>query len=150
MGRHNQILLQKMTEIIRHPAQNKVDRGPGPTTLNKDRRRRELVRITNENQGILKRIQEAQPVYNHLKWEESYHQSERYMSNVCEYPIILGPAKRRPHRISPRDDLHLEVKDKSVDPQKEGGPKSARDGDGNASRAVFGVHFVYKETLAIG
>jgi E3 ubiquitin-protein ligase TRIP12 len=148
IDRHNQILLQKMTEIIRHPAQSKADRGPGPTTLNKDRRRRELVRITNENQGILKRIQEAQPVYNHLKWEEAYHQSERYMNNVCEYPIVLGSARRRPHRLPPKDDLQLEVKEKPVDPQKDGGPKSARDGP--AAKAVFGVHFVHKETLAIG
>merc|ERR1712159_715032 len=149
MGRHNQILLQKMTEIIRHPAQNKVDRGPGPTTLNKDRRRRELVRITQENQRILRRIQEAQPVYNHLKWEESYRQSERYMQNVCEHPIVLGTPRRRPRRVAPMDTDALDVKLRDADPQKEDGALTAREASvaGYGTQGVFGVQFVHKETI---
>jgi E3 ubiquitin-protein ligase TRIP12 len=150
IDRHNQLLLHRMTEIIRHPPPHQVDRGPGPTTLNKDRRRRELVRITQENQSILRRIQEAQPVYNQLKWEESYRQAERYMQNVCEYPIVLGTPRRRPRRVAPMDTDALDVKSRELDPQKEDGALSAREvGAGYGTQGVFGVQFVHKETLPL-
>jgi E3 ubiquitin-protein ligase TRIP12 len=151
IDRHNQMLLHRMTEIIRHPPPHQMDRGPGPTTLNKDRRRRELVRITQENQSILRRIQEAQPVYNHLKWEESYRQAERYMQNVCEYPIVLGTPRRRPRRVAPIDTDALEVRTKDIDPQKEDGALSAREVGvaGYGTQGVFGVQFVHKETLPL-
>jgi E3 ubiquitin-protein ligase TRIP12 len=151
IDRHNQLLLHRMTEIIRHPPPHQVDRGPGPTTLNKDRRRRELVRITQENQSILRRIQEAQPVYNHLKWEESYRQAERYMQNVCEYPIVIGTPRRRPRYVKPIDTDVLDVKSRDVDPQKEDGALSAREVGvaGYGTQGVFGVQFVHKETLPL-
>jgi len=151
IDRHNQLLLHRMTEIIRHPAPHQVDRGPGPTTLNKDRRRRELVRITQENQSILRRIQEAQPVYNHLKWEESYRQAERYMQNVCEYPIVIGTPRRRPRRVAPMDTDALDVRARDADPQKEDGALSAREVNvaGYGTQGVFGVQFVHKETLPL-
>jgi len=40
-----------------------------------DYRKKELLRITQENQAILKRIQRAQPMYNHVKWEEQHKYS---------------------------------------------------------------------------
>lgn len=40
--------------------------------FHQDHRKKELLRITNENQAILKRIQGAQPMYNHVQWEESH------------------------------------------------------------------------------
>lgn len=38
-------------------------------SLNKAYRKRELQRITAENQAILRRIQQREPVYNHFQWE---------------------------------------------------------------------------------
>jgi len=151
IDRHNQLLLHRMTEIIRHSPPHHEARGPGPTTLNKDRRRRELVRITQENQSILRRIQEAQPVYNHLKWEESYRQSERYMQNVCEHPIVLGTPRRRPRRVAPMDTDALDVKLRDADPQKEDGALTAREASvaGYGTQGVFGVQFVHKETIPL-
>merc|ERR1719199_1890482 len=58
----------------------------GPPSLNRDLRKMELNRITQENQAILKRIQKAQPIYNHVEWEDSYRKNEAYLKNVCEYP----------------------------------------------------------------
>lgn len=37
-------------------------------SLNKTRRQRDLLRVTHENQAILKRIQSKEPHYNHLHW----------------------------------------------------------------------------------
>lgn len=151
IDRHNQILLSKMTEIIRQPTFSGLPDIRGPASLNKDRRRKELVRITQENQSILRRIQEAQPVYNHVKWEESYRQSERYLRTACEYPLVLGAHRRRPQgRIPPLDTDRLEVKDKVPDPQKDAGPKSARTHPApEPVQSVFGVQFVHKESIPI-
>jgi hypothetical protein len=39
-------------------------------SLNREARKRELLKITMENQAILKRLQDKQPNYNVNKWEE--------------------------------------------------------------------------------
>merc|ERR1712228_467568 len=68
-------------------------RGPpvsgGPVSLNKDARKKELLRITKENQSILKRIQQAQPVYNHVEWEDEHRKNSNYLKNRCEFPVML-------------------------------------------------------------
>ena len=64
--------------------------------MTKDARKHELIRITQENQAILRRIQTTQPVYNHQQWEEAYRRNELYLRNACE----SGPARIREH--SPR------------------------------------------------
>jgi hypothetical protein len=38
-------------------------------SLNRDQRKKELLRITLENQAILKRLQEKQPTYSVTQWE---------------------------------------------------------------------------------
>lgn len=156
IDRTNQILLQKMTEILRQPSLPPItQRSPrGPASLNKDSRRRELVRITNENQNILKRIQEAQPVYNHVQWEASWRKSERYLRTACVYPVILNTRRRKDTKGAklgklPLDTDDLEVKERAPDPQKELGPKSARRAE-PLSNSVFGVQFVHKESIPIG
>lgn len=92
IDRENKILLQKMSDIMKTSTYS-ADRGrSGPPSLNRDARKTELMRITQENQSILKRIQRAQPVYNHVLWEDSYRRSAAYLRNASEYPLVL---KRR-------------------------------------------------------
>ena len=88
--RDNRILLEKMAHIMR--TKGRVDnrnnyqqrRSAGGIikwchnyhkcaacvllSLNKTRRQRDLLRVTHENQAILKRIQSKEPHYNHLQW----------------------------------------------------------------------------------
>eukprot|EP00929_Paragymnodinium_shiwhaense_P113284 TRINITY_DN81550_c0_g1_i1.p1 TRINITY_DN81550_c0_g1~~TRINITY_DN81550_c0_g1_i1.p1 ORF type:complete len:288 (-),score=57.49 TRINITY_DN81550_c0_g1_i1:98-961(-) len=98
IDRENRILLQKMSDIMRN--QNIPDRGKsGPPSLNRDGRKTELMRITQENQAILKRIQQAQPVYNHVQWEDSFKKTATYLKNSTEYPVCL-PSRRTPSRSS--------------------------------------------------
>jgi len=87
IDRENKILLQKMSEIMRHSTYKNERGQSGPPSLNRDLRKTELMRITQENQAILKRIQKAQPIYNHVEWEDSYKRSEAYLANKCEYPL---------------------------------------------------------------
>jgi len=95
IDRDNRILLKKMTDIMKQ--QNNTTpvvtpRAPasgGPVSLNKDARKKELLRITRENQSILKRIQQAQPVYNHVEWEDEHRKNSNYLRNRCEFPVTL-------------------------------------------------------------
>jgi len=43
---------------------------PGKKSLNREARKRELMKITQENQNILKRLQDRRPVYNVQKWNQ--------------------------------------------------------------------------------
>lgn len=47
--------------------------GPGiKKSLNREKRRRDLVRITQENQAFLKRLQQKQATYSVERWENEY------------------------------------------------------------------------------
>lgn len=93
----NHILLKKMSHIM-GPQGNEFAQGsprpaekrpPGPTSLNRDSRKKELLRITKDNQSILKRIQQAQPVVNHVELEGSHKRCTNYLRNCAEYPLVL-------------------------------------------------------------
>lgn len=89
IDRENKILLQKMSDIMKTSSYSSGRAKSGPPSLNRDSRKTELMRITQENQGILKRIQRAQPVYNHVAWEETYKRNTQYLKNSSEYPLVL-------------------------------------------------------------
>jgi len=54
--------------------------------LNREKRQRELLRVTKENQNILNRITMREPEYNHRKWENDWQGAERLMDNIGRYP----------------------------------------------------------------
>jgi hypothetical protein len=72
-------------------------------SLNKEKRKRELLRITMENQAILKRLQEKQSNYNVIKWEEQRLQNERLMEMISEYPVKLYDGYREHGRLVTAD-----------------------------------------------
>jgi hypothetical protein len=88
---------------MRKPAFEYRSKVKGPVSMTKDARKHDLIRITQENQAILRRIQTAAPVYNHLQWEESHRRNELYLRNACEYPVVLrqqsAPTLGRSQRI---------------------------------------------------
>jgi len=113
IDRANRILLQRMSDIMKHPntSGHAMQRSAtGPPSLNEGRRRSELRRITQENQGILHRIRKAQPVLNHVEWEDSFKQSTGYLRNAAEYPIALTrKGSSRPGSaagLKPLEDAH--------------------------------------------
>lgn len=87
--RENRLLLEKMSYIMqRDTLDNKCSALKYGRSLNKAFRKRELQRITHENQAILRRIQAREPNYNHLDWEESRRKNEQYLKNIAEYPLL--------------------------------------------------------------
>jgi len=68
--RENRILLEKMSNIMQGHKSNLFQANQvAKPSLNRDQRKKELLRITLENQAILKRLQEKQPTYSVTQWE---------------------------------------------------------------------------------
>jgi len=102
IDRENRILLKKMTDIAKHQHIPQLSaRQPGPQSLNREARKKELLRITKDNQSILKRIQQAQPVYNHVELEGTHRRNLSYLKNCSEFPLVLRSARGRPSELVP-------------------------------------------------
>eukprot|EP00161_Ancyromonas_sigmoides_P017419 TRINITY_DN4753_c0_g1_i1.p2 TRINITY_DN4753_c0_g1~~TRINITY_DN4753_c0_g1_i1.p2 ORF type:complete len:213 (+),score=71.70 TRINITY_DN4753_c0_g1_i1:44-640(+) len=79
--RDNRKLLLKMSAIMQRSAldnKNEVEF----KSLNRNKRKQELQRITKENQAILTRIQQKRPAYNTRAWEKDFAQSRKYLDNT--------------------------------------------------------------------
>lgn len=86
--RDNRLLLEKMSFIMSHS--NYEENQNYAHSLNREQRKRELQRITKENQHILARIQAAEPTYNVGIWVEHEKQHQEYMKNICELPVMIN------------------------------------------------------------
>lgn len=77
--RENRILLEKMSNIMQKPKPSlynpKIVIKP---SMNREIRRKELIKITIENQAILKRLQAKGATYSVEKWEKDFEKSVRY------------------------------------------------------------------------
>ena len=51
------------------------------------------MKITMENQFILKRLQEQQSYYNKDEWEGDFKKREKILKVMCEYPYQLANSK---------------------------------------------------------
>jgi len=90
--RDNRILVKRMTEIMQRSAIDTRNAAPLPgggrvKSLNNERRHRELVRITAENQCLLRRIQQRGPTYNHLQWEQDRAKNEEHITRLARHPV---------------------------------------------------------------
>jgi len=63
-------------------------------SLNKEARKKTLIKIAQENQAILKRLQDKQASYQTGQFSEEYKHKERILRNICEYPLALSKGKR--------------------------------------------------------
>jgi E3 ubiquitin-protein ligase TRIP12 len=89
IDRENSILLKKMSEQMNKPnPYANLGRETKPASLNRDKRKQELLEITKENHRMLKSIQEVQPVYSAKRWEDNYRKSEVHLRNCSAYPVV--------------------------------------------------------------
>jgi len=122
--RDNRILMEKMSYIMR--TRGRVDNRNDHEfkSLNKTKRQRELLRVTHENQAILKRITSKEPHYNHLQWEDEWHINETYMDNISTYPKDWY--KQLTRKKKPRSKHQGKVSDDKSS-SDEGSRKSSKD-----------------------
>lgn len=102
--RANYLLLERMSHIMTHPQTVDMKQSlPPPKSLNKDGRKKELMRITEENHNILRRIQHKEPYYSQQEWTEEARRQEAHLRNICEFPPLIDVSRQRSTaRISPR------------------------------------------------
>jgi hypothetical protein len=80
----NRLILERLAKVMQHKT---IDNDPPPSKAigRQQARRLELQRITQENQRLLKRIQETEPAYNHLEWEEDARKRAAIIENMSEF-----------------------------------------------------------------
>lgn len=108
--RENRILLEKMTSIMQKPNRTSTSFSTdrfGSTTvqpkksLNKAARKQELLKITLENQAILRRLQDKSSNYNVAKWEHEHRARLELLKNMSEYPYdMMKQGKKRRFNVS--------------------------------------------------
>ncbi|CAD8200299.1 unnamed protein product [Paramecium octaurelia] len=96
IDRENQNLISKLTTIMQSQTNNSISTLAikksatmsiaQKKSLNKDYRKKELIKIVMENQQLLKRIQDQKSQYNVKDWNQERKWVEKYISNICEYP----------------------------------------------------------------
>ena len=59
-----------------------------PLSLNVAVRKREYMKIMEENISILERIEKRRPVYSHKRWARERRQTEGYISNMKKYVYV--------------------------------------------------------------
>nr|XP_002121190.1 uncharacterized protein CFAP97D1-like [Ciona intestinalis] len=84
--RDNRILLEKMSLVMRTRGRVDNKNDYEYRSLNREKRQKELLRVTRENQHILARITMREPDYSHRKWEQEWQQAEKLMNNIGRYP----------------------------------------------------------------
>lgn len=60
-------------------------------SLNEPFKKRELVKIVEENQEIMKRIQSKKSLYNIKKWEKQRKEIEKNITLISEFPYKNYP-----------------------------------------------------------
>jgi len=100
--RENRILLDKMTEIVNcnkmgltfttFPNINKKS-VPKIKSLNEHVRRTEIVRITSENFGIVKRIQQQQSIYNPREWDREFRSRHQKLDSTSDIPLLSNTSR---------------------------------------------------------
>ncbi|CAH1794411.1 unnamed protein product [Owenia fusiformis] len=84
--RDNRILLEKMAYIMR--TRGRVDNWNNYEykSLNREKRQRELLRVTRENQAILQRITMRKPELSAEEDHKNWLQNLQFMDNISQYP----------------------------------------------------------------
>jgi len=84
--RDNRILLEKMSFIMRSTP--RVDNRNKYThnSLNGTKRDRELLRVTHENQEVLRRITAKPPEYSRQKDAQDWEENKATMERIAKYP----------------------------------------------------------------
>ena len=91
----NRLLLNKLTSIMKSPqllreTRSSITSSPpnlGSRSLNKNFRKRQLVRITIENQMLFKRLQDKKSAYDAQELKKKSEVNHQYLKNICEYPL---------------------------------------------------------------
>jgi hypothetical protein len=86
-------IMQSTKPSLYQPSNNAILRNQ--KSLNRERRRKELVKITIENQAFLRRLQGVQATCSVETWENEFSQQVKHRNNLCENPYQFGDGLMR-------------------------------------------------------
>ncbi|XP_060091072.1 uncharacterized protein CFAP97D2 [Heteronotia binoei] len=84
--RDNQLLLEKMSYIMRTKGRIDNRNDYEAKSLNRRKREQELLRMTKENHAILEKIINCKSHYKVQKWDEDWQKAEEYRNSIARYP----------------------------------------------------------------
>lgn len=88
----NKLLLERLAKVVQHKTiDNEIHKSVEMHARFKKKliltkKRVEMQKLTEENQRILRRIQEVPPAYNHLEWAEDAKRKEHIKRCMALYP----------------------------------------------------------------
>ena len=88
----NKLLLERLAKVVQQKTiDNEIHKSVAmhaqfKKKLRLTKKRLEMQKLTEENQRLLKRIQEVPPAYNHLAWEEEAEQRDIVKRCMALYP----------------------------------------------------------------
>ena len=68
--------------------------------MNREVRKKEMIKISLENQAILRRLQSKKATYDTSKLNEDFRQRSKIVTNLCEHPFILDGLKPKPKTLN--------------------------------------------------
>lgn len=95
----NKLLLERLAKIVQHKTiDNEIHHSVAThatfkAKLGLTKKRLDMQKITEENQRLLRRIQEVSPAYNHLDWEEDFKVREVIKKSMSLYPEAYKKAE---------------------------------------------------------
>merc|ERR1719343_1289480 len=107
-----------------------------------------MMRITQENSAILRRIQHAQPVYNHVAWEHDYMKREAWLRNAAEFPVVLNRGLPRSGSMTPVRQEHTE--ENAPDSVQDDAAQTDGQGNGVSVVDLEDLQYVFKGGRRIG
>lgn len=84
--RDNRTLLTKMSIIMKTNGGVDNQNDCEYKSLNREKRLRELLRTTKENEEIMKRISTKKPLYDHTQWDRDWVRNQQHMDQISAYP----------------------------------------------------------------
>ena len=121
--------------------QQPMSAGVPRRSLNRDARKRELMKITRENQQILKRLQDKKAYYDVQSWQKDEVKRKKVLANICEYPLVMKDPYAQPDFI---------IKRRNKSSNTAAGFYNRRKGYTNPSAQFATNQIVKKETLYNG
>lgn len=95
--RDNRLLMERISHTLRTRGRVDNKNDYEMKSMNAIERQKMLLKITHENQAILKRLLTKEPVIHHIEQLHEFDVNQRYMANISKYPWMYLD------RITPKD-----------------------------------------------
>ncbi|CAF1338056.1 unnamed protein product [Adineta steineri] len=129
--RDNRILLEKMAHTMKTTGCIDNRNNYEARSLNQEKRRRELLRVAEENGTLAKRIVDRKPILAREGWQRDSQQNNAYLNNIAKYELGWhAPKSAGPRQASAESTTKKEPENPPPEEKKEsetsGKPTSAK------------------------